>query len=555
MLRNLSIRDYVIVDELDLDFDAGFTVLTGETGAGKSILVGALALLLGERSDTLVIRQGAQRAELTAEFDVRDDPAVARWLADNDLAAEESTCILRRVMDSTGRSRAFLNGRSVTLAQLREVGAFLVDIHGQHEHQSLLRAAAQRELLDAYGGHEELAQDMANAWGAWQRHREARIALESNASAYAAEKERLDWTARELEALDFALDGWQQLLAEHGRLAHAAGLIEGCAYALEALSEGENCTLSGLNAVIGRLNQLVDYDAGLRAILDVLEPAQIQVQEAVYALRHYQQKLDLDPARLRETEQRLDAVHSAARKYRVQPEDLPGLLAQTRQRLDELSATGDPEALRRLEEQAHEACLALAKELSAARRKAGKRLSEQVTAAMQTLAMAGGSFEVAFEPLAEISSHGAEQVEFRVAAHANMPLQPLARVASGGELSRLSLAVQTATSRVAEVPTLIFDEVDAGIGGGVAEVVGNMLKELGRRRQVLCVTHLPQVAACADRQWQVSKAANASGVSSRVRVLDQDERVQEIARMLGGLKITETTRKHAAEMLGARGKR
>ncbi|HSQ05353.1 MAG TPA: DNA repair protein RecN, partial [Burkholderiales bacterium] len=303
-----------------------------------------------------------------------------------------------------------------------------------------------------------------------------------------------------------------------------------------------------------RLTQLVDYDAGLRAVLDVLEPAQIQMQEAVYALRHYQQKLELDPARLREVEQRLDAIHSAARKYRVQPEEFPGLLAQTRQRLEELVASGDVQALQRAEEQARETCESLARKLSASRRKAAKKLSEQVTAAMQKLAMTGGAFQVALEPVAELSSHGLEQVEFRVAAHTGMPLQPLGRVASGGELSRLSLAVQTATSEVAAVPTLIFDEVDAGIGGGVAEIVGNMLKQLGRRHQVLCVTHLPQVAASADQQWQVSKRTANGAVSSRVSVLDQGERVQEIARMLGGITITETTRQHAAEMLGARGK-
>jgi len=554
MLRNLSIRDYVIVERLDLDFGAGFTVLTGETGAGKSILIDALALLLGERADMLVIRQGAERAELTAEFDTGDAPAVSAWLVDNDLESEDHTCILRRVIDNSGRSRAFMNGRAVTLAQLRELGAFLVNIHGQHEHQSLLRSGAQRELLDGYGGLTDDTREVAAAWRAWQRRREARVALETNAAAYAAEKERLEWTARELEALAFTLEEWQQLLAEHARLAHAASLIEGSSYALEALSEGEQSTLSGVNAVVARLAQLVDYDPALRAILDVLEPAQIQLQEAVYALRHYQQKLELDPARLREVEQRLDAVHSAARRYRVQPEEFPGLLAQTRQRLDELVASGDVQALQREELQARDACESLAKKLSAARRKAAKKLAEQVTAAMQKLAMAGGAFEVALEPLAELSSHGLEQVEFRVAAHAGVLLQPLGRVASGGELSRVSLALQTAASAVAAVPTLIFDEVDAGIGGGVAEIVGNMLKQLGRRHQVLCVTHLPQVAASADQQWQVSKRTANGEVSSRVCVLDQDERVQEIARMLGGITITETTRRHAAEMLGARGK-
>ena len=550
MLRSLSIRDYVIVERLQLEFDAGYTVLTGETGAGKSILIDALALALGERAEGSVVRPGAERADLSAEFEVDASPALAQWLAENELEMEEGRSIVRRVIEASGRSRSFINGRPATAAQARALGAFLLDIHGQHQHQSLLSGATQRALLDAYGGLSGQARTVTDAWRAWRQRRDSRIAFETNAAAYAVERDTLEWTVRELEALAFSGDDWQQTLAEHGRLAHAASLIEAAQYATDALSEGEESTLSQVGAIASRLTQLVDYDAGLREILDVLEPARIQLQEAAYALRHYQQKLELDPQRLRVVEQRMEAVHGAARKYRVPPDDLPELLVKHRARLEELAPGADSEALRRLEEEAQAAYMSEAKKLTGGRKKAAKQLSEQVAAAMQRLAMAGGTFEAALETLAEPASYGLEQIEFRVAAHEGMAAQPLAKVASGGELSRISLAIQTATSQVAEVPTLIFDEVDAGIGGRVAEMVGKMLQDLGKRHQVLCVTHLPQVAASAHHQWQVSKAAVNGTVTSRVTPLDRDQRVEEIARMLGGIRITETTRRHAAEMLG-----
>jgi DNA repair protein RecN (Recombination protein N) len=551
MLRSLSIRDFVIVDRMDLEFDSGFTVLTGETGAGKSILVDALALVLGERGEALVVRQDAKQAEIGAEFE-SDSADLARWLEANGLAGDEGVCLMRRVIDASGRSRGFINGRAATVAQLREAGEFLVDIHGQHQHQSLLRSGAQRQLLDAYGGMEAQADRMAQAWREWRERHERRIAFETDAAAFAAEREQLEWQVRDLEALNFSAEEWQSLLNEHARLVHAASLIEAAQYGLDALSEGEGSGLSQVNGVIVRLNNLIEHDAGLRQILDVLEPAQIQLQEAVYALRHYGERLDVDPQRLRETEQRLDAVHSAARKYRVSPEQLSGTLEKVRSRLAELGASGDIDALRRQEMEAHAGCLAEAKKLSAGRKKAAKKLSEQVTEAMQRLAMAGGALDVALNPLDEAAAHGMEQAELRVSAHKGMAPGPLAKVASGGELSRVSLAIQTVVSQVAQVPTLIFDEVDAGIGGRVAEIVGNMLRQLGKKHQVMCITHLPQVAASADHQWRVTKSAANGQVLSRVAVLDGQQRVEEIARMLGGVKITETTRKHAAEMLSGK---
>ena len=550
MLRTLGIRDFVIVDRLDLEFEPGFTVLTGETGAGKSILIDALSLVLGERSDAGLVREGCARAEICAEFNIEALPELSQWLELNDLTGEPDVCFLRRVLESGGRSRAYVNGRSSTLQQVKELGERLVDIHGQHEHQSLLRAAAQRELLDAFAGAGALARDVEQAWRLWQDLARQRVEWERNAEALAAERQRLEWQLHELTQLAFSAEEWDALQADHRRLAHAASLSEAVEYALEALSDGEVCALATLNGVVSRLGAAQEFDASLRDILDVLEPAQIQVQEAVYGLRHYRQRLDLDPARLREAEQRLDAVHSAARKYRVAPERLPELLAQAARRLEELGGGLGAEALAKKQSEARDAYVALARELTGKRKRAARDLSTKVTDAMQTLAMAGGRFEVVLDALADGGAHGSEQVEFQVGAHSGASLRPLAKVASGGELSRLSLAIQTVTSAVAELPVLIFDEVDSGIGGRVAEIVGRMLKQLGKRHQVMCITHLPQVAAAADQQWQVAKRELDGAMLTSVSVLSQEQRVAEIARMLGGVKITDTTRKHAAEMLG-----
>jgi DNA repair protein RecN (Recombination protein N) len=551
MLLRLTIRDFVIVEHLELEFGGGFTALTGETGAGKSILIDALALTLGERADPVVLRQGATRADITAEFDCAGNRPLRDWLADNDLAGDEGICLLRRVVEAGGRSRGFINGHAATAAQLREAGAFLIDIHGQHQHQSLSRAATQRALLDAYGGLEAQAVAVAYAWRDWQRRREERLAFEGNAAAIAAERERLEWQLQDLDALKPVPGEWPALTAEHSRLAHAAGLIEAAQAGVDTLSEAQGAALEQVDAVIARLQPLLQHDARLREILDILEPARIQLQEAAAALRRYGERADLDPQRLHEVEQRLEALHGMARKYRAGPEDLPELAERTRARLAELQAGGDVQTLRRREAEAEAACAAAAKRLSAGRRQAAKKLGAAVTAGMQSLAMTGGRFEVALEPLEEAAAYGLEQVEFRVAAHAGLAPQPIAKTASGGELSRLSLAIQAVLSSVAQVPTLIFDEVDVGIGGRVAEIVGRMLRDLGRRRQVMCITHLPQVAATADRQWQVSKLTRGGQVASTVTVLDPAGRVEEIARMLGGVRITETTRRHAREMLEA----
>jgi DNA repair protein RecN (Recombination protein N) len=550
MLRSLSIRDFVIVDRLDLEFAAGFTALTGETGAGKSILVDALALVLGERSDAGLIRESCARAEISAEFSVEQMPATQQWLADADLADEPGVCILRRVLESGGRSRAYVNGRPCTLQQIKELGALLVDIHGQHEHQSLMRPAAQRMLLDGYAGANELADQVARAWREWQELKRRREDVERNARALAQEREHVQFQARELERLNFSAEEWDALQADHKRLAHAASLLEAADFALEVLSEGESAALASVNAAVSRLAGALEYDVALREALDVLEPAQIQIQEAVYALRHYRNRIDLDPKRLEDAERRLEAVHTTARKLRVTPERLPELLAQLRAKLADLGSSADPAELARREAAAERSYREIAQQLSRERERAARALSDRVTQAMQSLAMAGGTFQVVLPPIEGGGAAGLEQVEFQVAAHSGTTPRLLAKVASGGELSRISLAIETAAIEVTAVPTLIFDEVDAGIGGRAAEIVGRLLKQLGRRHQVMCITHLAQVAAAADHQWQVSKRSANGAVRSQVKQLEPAARVEEIARMLGGVKITQTTRDHAAELLG-----
>jgi len=562
MLKFLSIRDFVIVDFLELNFSAGFTALTGETGAGKSILIDALSLALGERGDAAAVRAGCERAEISAEFDIADAPRLKQWLQEQELEGDEGVCLLRRVMDNGGRSRGFINGRSATMQQMREAGEFLLDIHGQHEHQSLLRPGAQRDLLDGYAGLLGEAEQVGGLFHAWQTLHRRRVELEQNAEAVAAERELLQFQQRELKTLNFSAPEWAELQAEHTRLSHAASLLETAQFGLEVLSEADTACLAQLNMLANRVREGLGFDTGLQDTLAMLESAQNELQEAVYALRHYQQRLDLDPERLREQEQRIGAVMEAARKYRVPPEQLPEVLERVTARLEELGGDADVEQLKQQEAAAREGYLAAAKKLSVARAKAAERLSQEITAAMQTLAM-HGSFVAALVPFARDNSggasgnggnaHGLESIEFRVATNPGSPMAGLAKVASGGELSRISLAIQVATSQVAGVPTLIFDEVDSGVGGRVAEIVGQLLRRLGQRHQVMCVTHLPQVAACADAQWQVSKSVRDGVTLSHIQPLKHQERVEEIARMLGGTRITETTRKHAAEMLGLEG--
>jgi DNA repair protein RecN (Recombination protein N) len=559
MLKFLSIRDFVIVSSLELDFSPGFTALTGETGAGKSILIDALSLALGERGDATMVRNGCERAEIAAEFEIVGLPHMQMWLHEHELEGDAGVCLLRRVLDAGGRSRGFINGRSATQQQMREAGDQLLDIHGQNAHQSLLRPDAQRVLLDGYAGMTEIVGQVAVLYHDWQTLRRRRVSLSENAEAVAAESKLLQFQRSELEGLDFNPEDWNAVQEDHARLAHAASLLETAAFGIEMLSEADNACLAQLNALTVRLRDGMAHDASLGETLQMLESAQAELQEAVYALRHYQQRMDTDPQRLHEQELRIQTVLDTARKYRVAPEQLREALQRIVARLEELGGDADLAELVRQEKSAQQSYLAAAKKLSAARKKAAGKLGQEITEAMQGLAMQGGSFAVALLPLVQGNDSGdddnrgnawgLESIEFQVAANPGVPPRSLAKVASGGELSRISLAIQVATSQLSSVPTLIFDEVDSGIGGRVAEIVGHLLKKLGKDYQVLCVTHLPQVAAAADRQWQVSKAVENGVTLSHIAELEGEQRVEEIARMLGGVKITETTRKHAAEML------
>ncbi|TIC87094.1 DNA repair protein RecN [Crenobacter intestini] len=551
MLISLSVRDFVIVDALELDFTEGFTVLTGETGAGKSILLDALSLLLGDRAEGGEVREGADRAELAAVFDIARLPALAAWLASHDLAGEDDELLIRRALDKNGRSRAQVNGRIATLAQLREIGEHLLDIHGQHAHQSLVRADTQRGLLDAYAGALALASDVADAWQDWQHARRAREDAERLSRESEVERERLTWQIGELAELALTADEWKDLNQQHSRLANAVELTQSAQHAVDALSEMDGNCLSLLGLVQNRLSRLAGVDPRLAETLALLDSVDAELREVVYSLRDYASGLDEDPAELVRIEVRIDQAMSLARKYRCQPQDLPEKLADWQQQLDQLEASADQAALAVAEQAALARYRTQAESLSAKRRQAAGELSGRISREMHHLAMGGARFAIELSALADPTAHGMESVEYLVAANAGATLRPLAKVASGGELSRISLAMQVVISQVASVPTLIFDEVDVGIGGRVAEVVGKLLKELGRRYQVLAITHLPQVASCGDAHWRVAKRDEGGRTVSRISVLDTGARVDELARMLGGEAITDTTRQHAAEMLEA----
>ncbi len=546
MLRTLHIRDFVIVEQTEIHFGAGFTVFTGETGAGKSILIDALALTLGERGDAGMLREGAMRADITAIFDT--PPHLQAWLAERELEPCEELS-LRRVIDVQGRSRAFINGLPATVTQLRELGESLVDIHGQHAHQSLMRPDAQRDLLDAHGGHQTLRQSVAQAWKTWRTLARQLETSEQDAESLAAERERLQWQVDELQRLNLAPGEWETLQADHSRLSHAQSLLDDASQILDALDGEHDSALSRLNAAGHRLQQMQRHDgSGLKAIAEELESARIAMSEAVSDLNNYLSRIELEPERLNAAEARLSAVFETARKFRCDAEQLPELQRSLTEQLTQLQAAGDIEALRAQTRQAQEGYDAAARTLSQARRKIARDLSEQVTRAMQTLSMSGGRFEAAVNEGAA-SAQGSDNVEFLVAGHAGSTARALGKVASGGELSRISLALSVIASRAARVPTLIFDEVDSGVGGAVAEVVGKLLRELGARHQVLCVTHLPQVAACGNHQFRVSKHESGGVTRSHIAALDESERIEEVARMLGGITITPTTRDHAREML------
>jgi DNA repair protein RecN (Recombination protein N) len=545
MLRALHIRDFVIVTEAEINFETGFTVFSGETGAGKSILIDALALTLGERADSSVLRNGAARAEISAFFDI--PPDLTRWLAEHDLTGEDAL-VLRRVVDAQGRSRGYINGSAVTIAQLREVGEYLVDIHGQHAHQSLLRAESQRDMVDAHGGHYALRQQVTQAWKALRKVERQLTLSEQDAHSLNAAREKLEWQLGELDRLSLDATEWEEVSAEQTRLANAQSLLDGAAQALQCLDENEDSAHHHIVAALQKIAQLLRHDPALQAVHESLESARISISEAVSDLNAYLSRVELDPERLAIVDERMRNIFDLARKFKTEPEQLYALHTALRHEQKALSATADIESLRataavlKAEYDAH------AHALTTARRKAAVDLSKQVSKAMQTLAMEGGQFSVSLSE-GPASAQGQDVVEFLVAGHAGTPPKPLAKVASGGELARISLALSVIASRAARVPTLIFDEVDSGIGGAVAEVVGNLLRELGLRHQVLCVTHLPQVAARGQHHFQVSKQQAKGSTESSIAALDAQARIEEVARMLGGIKITPTTLKHAQELL------
>lgn len=553
MLQTLSLRDFVIVDQLELDFSSGFTVLTGETGAGKSILLDALSLVLGERADSSQIREGCNRAEISALFriDVQQIEHFNQWLDEQGFPIEDDgkSLLLKRTVEANGRSRAFINGSVATLAQLREAGDQLVDIHGQHAHQLLLKGGAQRELLDRHANHLDLITEVSQLFKTLNESRRRLEQAENAGQDIERERERLEWQLEELSELSPQEGEWSAIQSEHARLANGAKIISGCQEAIDALSDADNSVESTLSKASANISALAEHDSGLSDISQALESAQIQIDEAVHGLNRYLQKLDLDPARLSEVEERMQRLHGAARKYRTEADDLPKLLLDTTERLEALTASQNIEALRERVKQEELAYLKQAKQLSQKRNKAALDLGKQVSAAMQDLSMAGGQLEIALLPLAEGGAHGLEQIEFLVAGHAGSTPRSLAKVASGGELARISLAISVITSKASFTPTLIFDEVDAGIGGAVAETVGKLLRQLGESHQILCVTHLPQVAAQGNHHLKVSKSQAGDKTLSQVMPLGRSERVEEVARMLGGATITDTTRRHARELL------
>ena len=551
MLQSLSIRDFVIVDQLDLDFSSGLTVLTGETGAGKSILIDALSLALGARAESGMIRQGCEKTEISVCFRVQAHDGILRWLEDNAIELDQGELIFRRVLYQDGRSRAFLNGQSVTLQQLKEIGEELVDIYSQNAHHSLLKLATQRDILDDYAGATELAKSTAQLYQAWHQLREQREKMEQSAEQYQHELALLRDQCRELKQLNFTVAEWESLQQEHYRLSNAAELMSGCELILDTLSESDVAAMRQLNLARQQLQKMREIDPAFNEAYDTLQSGVIQVEESGRLVKRYLQQADLDPEKLAEVDARLQAVHATARKYRVRPEGLPELLVDSEQRMQELSAYADDGELKKREQAAEQAYLTAAQQLSDLRQQAAPKLSQQITTHMQAMALAGGQFQVALNTQTPAAS-GLEQVEFLVAGHAGAEPRALNKVASGGELSRISLAIRVATAAQTQVQTMIFDEVDVGIGGGVAEIVGKLLRQLSASRQALVITHLPQVAAQGQHHLKVSKHSTQGATLSQIQALSEAERVEELARMLGGVEITDTTRRHAQEMLRGR---
>ena len=543
-LRAMGLRDFVIVRSLDLEFSSGLSVLTGETGAGKSILIDALQLALGARAEASVVREGATRCEISAEFDT--SAPVQQWLSEAGFDASDSL-LLKRTIDAQGKSRAWINGSAATATQLREVGDCLVDIHGQHAWQSLTRPDAVRGLLDAYSGIDTKA--LAVLWQEW---RASQLALEQAKLAQSnlvQERERLEWQISELEKLNPLPDEWETLNADHTRLSHAQTLLDAAQHALRELDTDDQGALAQLAKAQNLLADQAAVEPEFQNLADVLASSLAQTSDAAHSLQAWLRRTDLDPQRLQSLDERMGLWMSLARRYKRQPAELAALLQSWRHELKRLELASDLAALEKALALAGQAYQAEARRVSQTRGRGAPKLSKAITQAMQGLGMQGGSFEVALNKLPQGQSSGLEEVVFLVAGHAGSTPRPVGKVASGGELSRIALAIAVTTSALGQAQTLIFDEVDSGVGGAVAETVGRLMQQLGADRQVLAVTHLPQVAACAHHHWVVTKRSDKSGSFSQLQAVTADDRVQEIARMLGGDKRSATSLAHAQEML------
>lgn len=548
MLRSLSIRNFVIVESLELEFESGFSVLTGETGAGKSILIEALSLALGEKAQSDVIRRGAERAEVAASFEIAPGTPAALWLAEQGMD-QDNELVLRRVLDANGKSKGFINGASATTTQLRELSELLVDIHGQHAHQSLLKKSAQRELLDAWAKTEPLVNQVRQAWNQWKLASRHLSEWRERADQLVEEREQLRNDVAEMKALGITPENWTELQAEHHRQSHAAELIAAADQVVSILSEDEQSARHSLSLARQKLQEMAELDAGLKTQIELLDSALIQADEVVHTISRYGQGMECDEGELARLDGRISATLSLARRLRVAPEELEARLNHDQNRLAELEVLASGQELEKAAARAEADWRNLANQLSLQRKQAALKLEQSVTQTLGELAFAQGGFKIRLDPLETGAAHGQDEVEFLISLHPAQPPAPLSQIASGGELSRISLAIQAALSGVASVPTLIFDEVDTGIGGRVAEIVGRLLASLGHQHQVMCVTHLPQVAARGQHHFTVTKRETPHGYTSHIAPLTPAQRVEEVSRMLGGVAITDTTRRHAAEML------
>ncbi len=560
MLAQLTVNNYTLVDKADLELNTGMTAITGETGTGKSLLLDALSLAIGARADADKIRLGQDRADIHARFDIQSLPLARHWLQQRDFLVEDdaeaeelvSECLLRRVVTREGRSRGYINGQPATLQQLREIGEHLVDIHAQHEHQSLLRKECQRRLLDDFAGHQALVDQVYQSFQQWRKDFERFTQLKNNSEETTARLQLLRYQVEELEQLSLQVGELESLETEQRNLANGESILHS-SYQVAALCGGDdNSITEGLNRTLQILANMPEDISSIRETTSLLKSAQIQVEEAQREIEHHIDSFNIDPERLQFVEERLSAVYEIARKHRINAEELTELHANLQAELQSLDASdGDMDALAEKVEQERREFLELCQQLTAQRKAAGEKLASLVNKQLKKLAMGNAKIEWSVCPLAEPGLHGAEEVQIAISTVPGQALKPLSKIASGGELSRISLAIQVVTAQTSTTPTLIFDEVDVGIGGATADVVGQLLRKLGNKAQVLCVTHLAQVASRAHHHLRATKSIRGSKVNSGIEVLDQESKIEEIARMISSDKVTETSLEHAREMLGA----